>query len=98
MTPHGSQIATTVAILSPLFAKNSRLGYFFNAKSPQGESYGTESVETITKKEIKNPKTYHECRDLFAFEAINDVKNLSRIGEFISPEAIQLLPKFAKQI
>ena len=39
LTPHGSQIATTVAILSPLFAKNSRLGYFFNANNPQGESY-----------------------------------------------------------
>jgi len=35
MTPHGSQIATTVAILSPAL--------------PQGESYGTESFETNTK-------------------------------------------------
>jgi hypothetical protein len=35
LTPHGSQIATTVAILSPAL--------------PQGESYGTESFETITK-------------------------------------------------
>jgi len=34
LTPHGSKIATSVAILSPLFAKNSRLGYFLNAKSP----------------------------------------------------------------
>ena len=45
----------------PLFAKNSRLGYFFNANNPhrqqvgsatlpQGESDKTESVKNITKK------------------------------------------------
>ena len=34
---------------SPLFAKNSRLGYFFNAKSPQGESNDTEIAESIYK-------------------------------------------------
>jgi hypothetical protein len=33
LTPHGSKIATTVAILSPAL--------------PQGESYNTESVESI---------------------------------------------------
>jgi len=33
LTPHGSQIATTVAILSPAL--------------PQGESYGTEGFVTV---------------------------------------------------
>jgi len=28
----------SLTLLIPLFAKNSRLGYFFNAKSPQGGS------------------------------------------------------------
>jgi hypothetical protein len=37
------------SLLIPLFAKNSRLGYFFNANNPQGESYGSVSVENITK-------------------------------------------------
>ena len=49
------------SLLIPLFAKNSRLGYFFNANNPhrqqvgsatlpQGESDKTESVKTIAKK------------------------------------------------
>ena len=46
---HGSQIATNVAILSPLFAKNSRLGYFFNAKSPQGESLSPLMLQALLK-------------------------------------------------
>ena len=37
---------------SPLFAKNSRLGYFLDAKSPQGESYDTERFETIANKKV----------------------------------------------
>ena len=35
------------SLMIPLFAKNSRLGYFFNANNPQGGSYDTESVKTI---------------------------------------------------
>jgi hypothetical protein len=27
------------SLMIPLFAKNSRLGYFFGANNPQGESY-----------------------------------------------------------
>ena len=49
------------SLMIPLFAKNSRLGYFFNANNPhrqqvgsatlpQGESDKTESVKNITKK------------------------------------------------
>ena len=43
-SPHGS---ASLSLPIPLFAKNSRLGYFFNANNPQGESYKTESVETV---------------------------------------------------
>jgi hypothetical protein len=63
LTPHGSKIATTVAILSPLFAKKSRLGFFLKAKSPQGESYNIISVSRFI-------KTYRRYGDLLAFEAI----------------------------
>ena len=47
VTPHGSENLTSVKFFSPLFAKNSRLGYFFNAKSPQGGSDYTEIVSSI---------------------------------------------------
>jgi hypothetical protein len=39
-------------LLIPLFAKNSRLGYFLNANNPQGGSYDTESFETIANKKV----------------------------------------------
>ena len=41
------------SLMIPLFAKNSRLGYFLVAKSPQGEGDDSVSVETIIKKSTR---------------------------------------------
>jgi len=34
----------SLSLLTPLFAKNSRLGYFFNANNPQGGSYSPKAL------------------------------------------------------
>jgi hypothetical protein len=39
-----------LALLIPLFAKNSRLGYFFNANNPQGESYSPNALNFFNNK------------------------------------------------
>ena len=45
MTPPRLPICNYRCNRSPLFAKNSRLGYFLNAKSPQGGSYSTKAFQ-----------------------------------------------------
>jgi len=49
LTPHGSKIATTVAILSPLFAKNSRLGYFLTRRALKGRAMAPKALNLLRK-------------------------------------------------
>jgi hypothetical protein len=60
------------SLMIPLFVKNSRLGYFFNAKSPQGGSYSTVSLmSAFIKCKIKSNLVPFSLCSKFYFKHLN---------------------------